>query len=93
MGLRDQEFKIIGQRKVRGEMARVLGGILLVGAAASACGGFLAFFDPDMANLVGLICTGSFLLVVAIGLLTATTDRDHTESSKQPMNQLADDSE
>lgn len=92
-GLRGREFKIIGQRKVRGEMARVLGVILLVGAAASACGELLAVVDQDAANLTGLICTGSFLIVLVIGLLTATTDHDLTESGLPPAPMARDDSE
>ena len=52
------EFKITGNRKVSGQIGRVLGVILLVGAFAG-----LAF-----AEFGALVQAGAFILVVILGL-------------------------
>jgi hypothetical protein len=52
------EFKVTNNRLVKGSIARVLGGVSLLSAPL-----FVFYGEP--------FCTGTLLLVIAVGLLTS----------------------
>ncbi len=65
LGLVKGEFKITRNRKVKGSIGRVLGGLLLIAAA-------VPFFIPVEYSLFGVIIRwGLLVVVIVIGLVTS----------------------
>ncbi len=65
LGLAKGEFKITRNRKVKGSTGRVLGGMLLIAAAAP-------FFTPVEYSIYGAIIRwGLLVVVIVIGLATS----------------------
>lgn len=90
IGLFAGEFKIIGQQKVSGKTARVLGLILLGGAGASVLLNAMGVATgteqgwTTLSNLGNYICVGAFALVVIVGLAKSTTDEPQAEPVSEP---------
>ncbi|MEM6285082.1 MAG: hypothetical protein AAF787_23015 [Chloroflexota bacterium] len=61
-------FRVIGKRRVTGQVGRIAGAILLVGGLA----GFLPIFVDD-GGVGTFICFSAFLVAIVLGLATAKT--------------------
>ena len=65
LGIVKGEFKITSNRKVKGSIGRILGGLLLIAAAAPI------FFPEDFLLFAAIIRYGLLVVVIVIGLVTS----------------------